>query len=211
VTDVYWKNSWSALAHRRGQQSMPAGPAGPAGLRRAGTRSDIHGIWPQDIHPWYGRICNGDGHVLRRQYHTIYELAVDSSAVSSAVITLNGKLVFAESDFNPNVAHLTKTVILHANNKLDVEVRSKPGSSVTVRITVVAAATTLNVHTFIFDASVPNGKGPAHGAGVQIQINGETAGVTDAMGSFSMMVTAGDLNIVGRIPAQAVGSEITIM
>jgi len=142
---------------------------------------------------------------------TIYELAVDSSAVSSAVITLNGKLVFAESDFNPNVAHLTKTVILHANNKLDVEVRSKPGSSVTVRITVVAAATTLNVHTCIFDASVPNGKGPAHGAGVQIQINGETAGVTDAMGSFSMMVTAGDLNIVGRIPAQAVGSEITIM
>jgi hypothetical protein len=138
-----------------------------------------------------------------------YELAVDNAGVASAVITLNGVPVFVESDFKPNALHLTKTVVLQARNELNVEVRSKPGSSVTVQVNGTAAATTLNVHAFQLDTTLADGKGPALGSGVQIQINGKDAGVTDATGTFSTPVAAGALEIFGRIPSQAVGSVDT--
>jgi hypothetical protein len=74
-----------------------------------------------------------------------------------------------------------------------------------------AADTTLRVHTYQLDASATSRKGPALGAGVQIQIDGKNAGVTDATGTLSTSVTPGPLNIVGRIPAKAVGTvEVTI-
>ena len=140
-----------------------------------------------------------------------FQIAVDNAGVASAVITLNGSPVFVESDFNPNVLHLTKTVMLQASNELDVEVRSKPGTGVNVQITGVALATILNVHAFQLDTSIAGGKGPALGAGVQVQINGKDAGVTDSSGTFSTPVAAGALEIFGRIPAQAVGeAEATI-
>jgi hypothetical protein len=138
--------------------------------------------------------------------NTTFEIAVDNQGVPSAVITLNGQPVFVESDFNPQITHLTKTVILQSRNDLTVELRGKPGTSVTVQITGVGTATTLNVHAFQYDTTLPDGQGPALGAGVQIQINGKDAGVTDATGTFSSAVAPGALNIFGRIPSQAVGS-----
>lgn len=138
--------------------------------------------------------------------NTTFAISVDNHGVPSAVITLNGQPVFVESDFNPQVTHLTKTVVLQARNDLTVELRGKPGSSVTVQITGVGVATTLNVHAFQFDTTLPDGKGPALGAGVQIQVNGKDAGATDATGTFSSPVAAGSLSIFGRIPSQAVGS-----
>jgi len=74
-----------------------------------------------------------------------------------------------------------------------------------------AADTTLRIYAYQLDASAVNRKGPALGAGVQIQINGKNAGVTDGTGTLSSSVTPGPLNIVGRIPSQAVGTaEATI-
>jgi hypothetical protein len=54
--------------------------------------------------------------------------------VRSAVISLNGQQVFGPSDFNPHVGHLEATVDLLETNTLEVEVRSKPGSYLTITI-----------------------------------------------------------------------------
>jgi hypothetical protein len=140
---------------------------------------------------------------------TAYRVSVDNQGVASAVISLNGQLIFTESDFDPNVTHLAKTVILLPRNELEVELRGKPGSSLTVQISVVTSATTLNVHAFRYDPALADGKGPALGAGVQIQINGTDAGVTNGCGLFSSPVTPGALNLVGKLPSQAVGSANT--
>jgi hypothetical protein len=54
--------------------------------------------------------------------------------VSSAVITLNGVQVVGPSDFNQNVAVIEKPVTLASDNELVVELRSKPGSGITLQI-----------------------------------------------------------------------------
>jgi hypothetical protein len=48
--------------------------------------------------------------------------------VTSAVVKLNGAIVLKESDFNQGVATLDRDVTLKPDNKLEVEVRSAPGS-----------------------------------------------------------------------------------
>ena len=53
---------------------------------------------------------------------------------SSAVVALNGVEVVGPSDFNQQVWHIEKPVGLVQNNKLAVEIRSKPGSGVTIEI-----------------------------------------------------------------------------
>ena len=64
-----------------------------------------------------------------------YTLRVDSSKVSSAVITLNGAEVFGPSDFNAGSVTLNKSVRLRRTNELSVEMRGKPGEVLTLQLT----------------------------------------------------------------------------
>ncbi len=54
-----------------------------------------------------------------------YELRIQNSTVSSAIITLNGVTLFTTSDFNQQVTLLVKPVTLQATNTLSVELRGK--------------------------------------------------------------------------------------
>lgn len=61
--------------------------------------------------------------------------AQGNNRVSSAVISLNGKEIFGPSAFNQNVGHLEASINLLDANTLSVELRSKPGSFLTIRVT----------------------------------------------------------------------------
>jgi hypothetical protein len=54
--------------------------------------------------------------------------------VSSAVIKLNGSTVLEEKDFNQQISNLSKSISLGTSNQLQVELRSAPGSGLTVII-----------------------------------------------------------------------------
>lgn len=54
--------------------------------------------------------------------------------VSSAVINLNGSEVVGPENFNQQVLSVEKEILLQSQNTLEVEVRSKPGSFVTIEI-----------------------------------------------------------------------------
>src|SRR5262249_48883035 len=66
--------------------------------------------------------------------NTTYSIRIDSTGVSSAIVTLNGTVIFNESDFNANVSLLTKPVTLVGTNQLSVELRGKPGESFTLQV-----------------------------------------------------------------------------
>jgi hypothetical protein len=66
--------------------------------------------------------------------NTQYTLHVDNSGVSSAVISLNGIQILGPGDFNGNSTTIDKAVSLQLSNEIDVQLRSKPGSSLTVSI-----------------------------------------------------------------------------
>jgi hypothetical protein len=66
---------------------------------------------------------------------TQYTMLIQNHGVASAVISVNGAQVFGPSDFNPNVATLQKSVGLQrGSNTLSVELRSKPGASLTITV-----------------------------------------------------------------------------
>jgi hypothetical protein len=54
--------------------------------------------------------------------------------VSSAVIQLNGVDVVRPNEFNQKVSHIEKPIRLSKDNKLSVEIRSQPGSGITIEI-----------------------------------------------------------------------------
>jgi Glucodextranase, domain B len=66
--------------------------------------------------------------------NTQYTLHVVSDGVASAVISINGSPVFNPSDFNPGVSSLDRPVSLLSDNTVSVELRSRPGSSLTITI-----------------------------------------------------------------------------
>lgn len=63
-----------------------------------------------------------------------YTLHIVSDGVASALIWVNGTQVVSPSDFNPNVTTLDRAVTLQPSNQIAVQLRSKPGSSLTVSI-----------------------------------------------------------------------------
>lgn len=65
--------------------------------------------------------------------------------VSSARIHINGQQVFGPSDFNQKVSSLTKTIDLVAQNFISVELQSKPGSYLSVKIMQDAEAPTVSI------------------------------------------------------------------
>src|SRR5213594_3182884 len=54
--------------------------------------------------------------------------------VSSAIISVNGKQILGPSDFNQQVNVIQKTVSLEVTNTMSVELRSAPGSGITVEL-----------------------------------------------------------------------------
>lgn len=69
--------------------------------------------------------------------NTPYTLRIENAGVSSAVVMLNGIAVAEPRDFQQRITLITKTVSLLRSNQLTVEVRSSPGSSLTIHITGV--------------------------------------------------------------------------
>lgn len=65
---------------------------------------------------------------------TTFTMQIDSSGVSSAIVTLNGVEIFKTSDFNATIKVLTKPVKLLSTNKLSVEMRGSPGESLSLQI-----------------------------------------------------------------------------
>jgi hypothetical protein len=65
---------------------------------------------------------------------TQYTLAVQSDGVASAVISLNGAVIFGPADFNLSVTTLQRTVSVQRDNTITVELRGKPGSSLTLTV-----------------------------------------------------------------------------
>jgi RHS repeat-associated protein len=63
-----------------------------------------------------------------------YTLHVVNSDNASAIISINGVQILGPSDFNPNVTTIDKAITLTANNEIDVQLRSKPGTSLTISI-----------------------------------------------------------------------------
>src|SRR5262249_18669588 len=63
-----------------------------------------------------------------------YTLRFDTDGLASAIVTLNGTDVVVPSDFNPGVTVLERSVLLRRSNTLRIELRSKPGTTLTVRI-----------------------------------------------------------------------------
>jgi len=66
--------------------------------------------------------------------NTQYTLHVASDGLASAVIWINGSPVFSPSDFNPGVTTLDRAITLLSDNTISVELRSKPGSSLTITV-----------------------------------------------------------------------------
>lgn len=66
--------------------------------------------------------------------NTQYTLHVQNSGVSSAVISVNGNQILGPSNFAPNVTSIDRSVTLNLSNEIDVQLRSKPGSSLTVSV-----------------------------------------------------------------------------
>src|SRR2546428_2556513 len=62
-----------------------------------------------------------------------YTLRIDSDGIASAVITLNGAGVVGPRDFTPGVKLIQRNISVRASNALHVELRSQPGSELTIR------------------------------------------------------------------------------
>ncbi len=60
--------------------------------------------------------------------------AAGNNRISSAVISINGIEVVSPNEFNQQVGTITKPVTLNKDNLISVEVRSSPGSYITVTI-----------------------------------------------------------------------------
>jgi hypothetical protein len=65
---------------------------------------------------------------------TTYTLQVANNGISSAVISINGVQVVGPSDFNEDVSSIQRPISLQVSNQISVELRSKPGASITVQV-----------------------------------------------------------------------------
>lgn len=78
-----------------------------------------------------------------------------SNLVSSAVVTLNGMTVAEPSDFSQNKVRLIRSVVVNQSNTLTVELRGKPGGSITVSIQPGAPASVFPRFTLYTNLSDP--------------------------------------------------------
>jgi hypothetical protein len=106
--------------------------------------------------------------------------ASGTNRVSSGWVYINGTQVVGPSDFNQNVATITRTVTLTSQNTLQVTLASKPGSYIIINIGGTNPAPTANA-----------GPNQTVFAGKTVQLNG--TGSTDSSGlplSYSWLLTS---------------------
>ncbi len=66
--------------------------------------------------------------------NTEFTLHIANNGVSSAVISINGTQILGPSDFSPNVSALDRSLTLAINNTIQVQLRSQPGTSITLSV-----------------------------------------------------------------------------
>ena len=95
---------------------------------------------------------------------------VDSAnLVSSAIVKLNGVAVFGVNDFNQHAWKLEKSVSLNDTNSLSVELRSEPGSFLTIELSEeIEAAGAAVIGSSGGTASVEDPSNPLFGTKIEI-------------------------------------------
>jgi len=63
-----------------------------------------------------------------------YTLQIDNDGIASAIVSVNGTQIVGPSDFNPNIKIIQRNIGVRSSNALHVELRSKPGSHITIRV-----------------------------------------------------------------------------
>jgi|GEM_PF-2228034 len=154
---------------------------------------------PELLGPFTLNLMNGD--------------ANGSHRVDSAVIKLNGALIFGPSSFNEQVKFLSRDVSLQSTNTLSVELRGKPGDFLTIEITgddsippSVMITSPLNGATF--NTSPITVSGMVDDPHVSVTVNGNSAAVAPD-GSFSVegIVLQEGENTVKVIAVDACGNQ----
>lgn len=134
-----------------------------------------------------------------------------SNGSSSALITLNRNTIVKTNEFKQKVRLIKKNLTIQDLNELGVEVRSKPGSSITIWI---EDETPDIVITSPWDDTVSNGSVTVAGRTVDktitsatISNNGVTTTVPVSDGNFSAII---DINGVTNITISAIDSTGTL-
>jgi hypothetical protein len=112
--------------HLSGGQYVPAQPAVFHGefVRAAGQPENVQASFPAPATAagnWLLRVINGDDK--------------GGNSVTSGDIRLNGAVVVTTDMLKKKVRTISVPVALHANNTIEVELRSAPGSGLTVAVT----------------------------------------------------------------------------
>jgi len=138
-----------------------------------------------------------------------------NNRVSSAVISLNGKEIFGPSAFNQNVGHLEAPINLLDTNTLSIELRSKPGSYLTVRatqdipivvtITNPANGTTIAKSDTMVQGTITNPLGNETG----VTINGVIASVYGTQFVASHVPLQPGANTITAIATDTAGNSVS--
>lgn len=154
---------------------------------------------PQLIGLFTMNLMNGDAHGSHR--------------VDSAVIALNGALIFGPSSFNEQVKFLSQAVSLQSVNTLSVELRGAPGDLLTIEITgddsIPPSVTITNPpNGATFNTSPISVTGTVDDPSVSVTVNGISAAVAPD-GSFSVegIVLQEGENTVKVIAVDACGNQ----
>lgn len=131
---------------------------------------------PQFLGPFTLNLINGDSDGSHR--------------VDSAIIKLNGELVFGPNSFNEQVQFLSQFVSLQSTNTLSVELRGKPGDLLTIEITGYDSTPphitiTSPSNGAIFNATPISVSGKVDDPSVSVTVNGVATPVASD-GSFTM-------------------------
>ncbi|MBI3354676.1 MAG: carboxypeptidase regulatory-like domain-containing protein [Nitrospirae bacterium] len=126
--------------------------------------------------------------------------AAGNNRISSAVISINGIEVASPNEFNQQVGTITKPVTLNKDNLISVEVRSIPGSYITVtilgppkiNITFPANGSTLSDSSILVTGTIDDNSASVTVNGVTASVSNNTfsANVTLVEGQNTITVTA---------------------
>jgi hypothetical protein len=134
--------------------------------------------------------------------------ASGSHRVDSAVIKLNGDVIFDPSSFNEQIGFLSQAVSLQSTNSLSVELRGKPGDLLTIEImgedNIAPSVTITNPSDgAVFDASPISVSGVVDDPTSTVTVNGITASV----GSDGSFTVDGIALVEGLDPIKAIAAD----
>ena len=134
--------------------------------------------------------------------------ASGSHRVDSAVIKLNGDVIFDPSSFNEQIGFLSQAVSLQSTNSLSVELRGEPGDLLTIEImgkdNVAPSVTITNPSDgAVFNASPISVSGVVDDPTSTVTVNGITAPV----GSDGSFTVDGIALVEGQNPIKAIAAD----